>query len=152
MLINMIAAMASNRIVGKDNKLPRHYSADLQHFKKITTGQIVVMGYNTFLSLGKPLPNRRNIILAQVPVEGMEWYESIEAMIKQLTSENIDQIFIIGGASIYRQFIPMADFIYLTEIKKAYEWDTSFPAFEEGFTEVVREVNDEMDFVLYKKK
>jgi len=117
----MIAAMASNRIVGKDNKLPRHYSADLQHFKKITTGQIVVMGYNTFLSLGKPLPNRRNIILAQVPVEGMEWYESIEAMIKQLTSENIDQIFIIGGASIYRQFIPMADFIYLTEIKKAYE-------------------------------
>lgn len=92
----MIAAMASNRIVGKENKLPRHYSADLQHFKTVTSGQIVIMGYNTFLSIGRALPNRRNIILAQEPVEGMEWYESIEAMMKQLTAEDIDQIFIIG--------------------------------------------------------
>lgn len=147
----MIAAMASNRIVGKENKLPRHYSADLQHFKKITSGQIVVMGYNTFLSIGKILPNRRNIILTQEPVEGIEWYESIESMMEKITSEAIDQIFIIGWASIYRQFLPMADFIYLTEIKKAYEGDTSFPVFEEEFTEVSREEIDEMDFVLYKR-
>ncbi|MEI8008007.1 MAG: dihydrofolate reductase [bacterium] len=92
----MIAAMASNRIVGKDNKLPRHYSADLQHFKKVTSGHIVVMGYNTFLSIGRALPNRRNIILSQQPVEGVETYDSIEAMMKQLEPENIDQIFIIG--------------------------------------------------------
>ena len=96
MFINMIAAMASNRIVGKDNKLPRHYSADLQHFKKVTSGHIVVMGYNTFLSIGRALPNRRNIILSQQPVEGVETYDSIEAMMKQLEPENIDQIFIIG--------------------------------------------------------
>jgi hypothetical protein len=69
MIINMIAAMASNRIVGNKNQLPRHYSQDLQHFKKVTTGHIVVMGYNTFLSIGKPLPNRRNIILSRTPVE-----------------------------------------------------------------------------------
>ncbi|MEI7558568.1 MAG: dihydrofolate reductase [bacterium] len=117
----MIAAMASNRIVGRDNKLPRHYSADLQHFKKVTSGHIVVMGYNTFLSIGRLLPNRRNIVLYNQPVEGMETYESIEAMKKQLESEHIDQIFIIGGASIYRQFLPMAEYIYLTEIKKTYE-------------------------------
>ena len=92
----MIAAMASNRIVGKDNKLPRHYSADLQHFKKVTSGHIVVMGYNTFLSIGRALPNRRNIILSQEPVEGLETYESIESMMKHLESEDIDQIFIIG--------------------------------------------------------
>lgn len=147
----MIAAMASNRIVGKENKLPRHYSADLQHFKTVTSGQIIIMGYNTFLSIGKALPNRRNIILAQEPVEGMEWYESIEAMMKQLTAEDIDQIFIIGWASIYRQFLPMADFIYLTEIKKAYEGDTSFPEFEDEFTEVSREETDEMDFVVYER-
>lgn len=151
MQINMIAAMASNRIVGKNNQLPRHYSADLQHFKKVTSGHIVVMGYNTFLSIGRALPNRRNIILAQVPVEGMEWYDSIDAMMKQLESEHIDQIFIIGWASIYRQFLPMADVIYLTEIKKAYDWDTSFPIFENEFTEVSREQTDEMDFVVYKK-
>jgi len=92
----MIAAMASNRIVGNKNQLPRHYSQDLQHFKKVTTGHIVVMGYNTFLSIGRALPNRRNIILSQVPVERMERYDSIDAMMKQLESENIDQIFIIG--------------------------------------------------------
>jgi len=144
--------MASNRIVGKDNKLPRHYSADLQHFKKVTSGHIVVMGYNTFLSIGRALPNRRNIILSQQPVEGIETYDSIEAMMKQLQSEHIDQIFIIGWASIYRQFLPMADVIYLTEIKKAYEWDTSFPEFEHEFTEVEREQTEEMDFVVYKRK
>jgi len=148
----MIAAMASNRIVGKDNKLPRHYSADLQHFKKVTSGHIVVMGYNTFLSIGRALPNRRNIILSQQPVEGVETYDSIEAMMKQLEPENIDQIFIIGWASIYRQFLPMADVIYLTEIKKAYEWDTTFPIFENDFIEVEREQTHDMDFVVYKRK
>ncbi len=83
----------------------------------------------------------------------MEWYESIEAMMKQLQSENVDQIFIIGWASIYRQFLSMADFIYLTEIKKAYEWDTSFPEFENEFTEWERDLDTsgEMDFVIYKR-
>ena len=110
------------------------------------------MGYNTFLSIGRELPNRRNIILSKEPVEGLEIYDSIENMMKQLNTEHIDQIFIIGWASIYRQFLPMADVIYLTEIKKAYEWDTSFPEFENEFTEIEREKTDEMDFVVYKKK
>lgn len=92
----MIAAMASNRIVGNNNQLPRQYSQDLQYFKKITSGHIVVMGYNTFLSIGKPLPNRRNIVLSKEPIEGIETYASIEDMKQQLKSEHIDQIFIIG--------------------------------------------------------
>lgn len=150
----MIAAMASNRIVGNNNQLPRHYSQDLQHFKKVTTGHIVVMGYNTFLSIGKPLPNRRNIVLSKAPVEWLETYDSIEALIKQLESENVEQIFIIGWASIYRQFLPMADVMYLTEIKKDYEGDTSFPEFESEFVEVERTPDEsgEMDFVIYKRK
>ncbi len=148
----MIAAMASNRVVGKNNKLPWHYSQDLQHFKKITTGHIVVMGYNTFLSIGKPLPNRRNIVLSKKAVEWLETYTSIENMIKQLESENIQEIFIIGWASIYRQFLPIADSMYLTEIKKEYEWDTTFPEFESEFIEIEREETDEMDFVVYKRK
>ncbi len=148
----MIAAMASNRIVGKENQLPRHYPADLQHFKTITSWHAIVMWYNTFLSIGKPLPNRRNIVISQSPIEGVETYESIEAMKNQLQSEKIDQIFIIGWASIYRQFLPMADAIYLTNIKKSYEWDVSFPEFESEFTEVERETTEEMDFILYKRK
>ena len=112
------------------------------------------MGYNTFLSIGKQLPNRRNIILSKVPIEGLETYDSIDAMKKQLESEDIDQIFIIGWASIYRQFLPIADVIYFTEIKKPYEWDTSFPEFEQDFVEVERtpDESDEMDFVVYKRK
>jgi len=148
----MIAAMASNRIVGNKNQLPRYYTQDLQHFKKVTTGQIVVMGYNTYLSIWKPLPNRRNIVLSKISVEGMETYMSIEDMMKHLESEHLEQIFIIGWASIYRQFLPMADGIYLTEIKKAYEWDTSFPEFENEFIEVERKQTEEMDFVVYKRK
>lgn len=112
------------------------------------------MGYNTFLSIGKPLPNRRNIVLSKVPVEWLETYDSIEALIKQLESENIEQIFIIGWASIYRQFLPMADVMYLTEIKKDYEGDTSFPEFESEFVEAERmpDESGEMDFVIYKRK
>ena len=152
MKIHMIAAMASNRVIGKDNTLPRKYPADLQYFKKITTEQIIVMGRATFASLGKPLPKRRNIVLSKSPLEGVESYQNIEAMIKQLTSESIRQIFIIGGANTFRQFLPIADSIYLTEIKKAYDGDTSFPEFESEFNEVKREVNDEMDFVVYERK
>jgi len=111
------------------------------------------MGYNTFLSIGRPLPNRRNIVLSKAPVEGLETYTSIEDMTRQLESENIDQIFIIGWASIYRQFLPIADVIYLTEIKKAYEGDTSFPEFEQDFveTERISDESGEMDFVVYKR-
>jgi dihydrofolate reductase len=111
-----------------------------------------VMGYNTYLSIWKPLPNRRNIVLSKISVEGMETYMSIEDMMKHLESERLEQIFIIGWASIYRQFLPMADGIYLTEIKKAYEWDTSFPEFENEFIEVERKQTEEMDFVVYKRK
>ncbi|MEI7562269.1 MAG: dihydrofolate reductase [bacterium] len=144
--------MASNRVIGKDNQLPRHYSEDLKHFKEITSNHVVVMGYNTYLSIGKPLPNRRNVILSFEKVEGLECYLSIDEMLKQLESEGIQEIFIIGGASIYKQFLPLANYIYLTEIKKDYEGDTFFPVFEDEFDEVSREVHEEMDFVVYKRK
>jgi len=152
MNINMISWMASNRVIGKDNQLPRHYSEDLKHFKEITSNHVVVMGYNTYLSIGKPLPNRRNVILSFEKVEGLECYLSIDEMLKQLESEGIQEIFIIGGASIYKQFLPLANYIYLTEIKKDYEGDTFFPVFEDEFDEVSREVHEEMDFVVYKRK
>ena len=152
MIINMISWMATNRTIGNKNQLPRHYSEDLKHFKEITSNHVVVMGYNTYLSIGKPLPNRRNVILAFEKVEGLECYLSIDEMLQQLTSEGVKEIFIIGGASIYKQFLPLANYIYLTEIKKDYEGDTFFPVFEDDFDEVSREVHEEMDFVVYKRK
>lgn len=95
MIINMIAAMSFNRVIGTHNQLPRHFSEDFKHFKDLTTGKIVVMGYNTYLSIGKPLPNRRNIILTSKTVEGVETYSSIDAMIDKLTAEDVSEIWII---------------------------------------------------------
>lgn len=145
--------MATNRVIGNKNQLPRHYSEDLKHFKEITTGKIVVMGYNTYLSLGKWLPNRRNIILKNDGlVEGLEIYGSIDQFLAQAEKEKLEEVFIIGGASIYRQFLPLAHRIYLTEIKKAYIGDTYFPVFEDEFNEVSREEHEDMDFVVYDRK
>lgn len=144
--------MAKNRVIGKNNALPRHYSEDLQHFKKITTGHIIVMGYNTYLSLGRPLPNRRNIVLSKEPIEGVEYYTSIPALMEQLEKEGVSEFFVIWWAFVYQQFIDKADVLYLTEIKKEYDWDTFFPAFEDKLVEVSREIWEELDFVVYKKK
>ncbi|MDD3262255.1 MAG: dihydrofolate reductase [Candidatus Absconditabacteria bacterium] len=151
MKINIIAGMAKNRVIGKNNTLPRHYSEDLQHFKRITTGNIIVMGYNTYLSLGRQLPNRRNIVLSKEPIQGVEYYTSIPALMEKLESEGVSEFFVIGGAFVYQQFIDQADILYLTEIKKEYDGDTFFPAFEDKFVEVSREVGEELDFVVYKK-
>ncbi len=144
--------MSTNRVIGNQNQLPRHYSEDLKHFKNITTGHIIVMGYNTYKSIGKPLPNRRNIVISYELVEGVETYTGIPAMMEQLHAENISEIFIIWWAMMYQQFLPLADRIYLTEIKKAYIGDTYFPVFEDEFTEVGREIHEDMDFVIYERK
>ena len=144
--------MAKNRVIGKNNALPRHYSEDLQHFKKTTTGHIIVMWYNTYLSLGRPLPNRRNIVLSKEPMEGVEYYTSIPALMKKLESEWVSEFFVIWWAFVYQQFIDKTDILYLTEIKKEYDGDTFFPAFEDKFVEVSREVWEELDFVVYKKR
>lgn len=151
MIINIIAAMAPNRVIGKDNKLPWDYPEDLQFFKKTTSWHTIVMGRNTYLSIGRPLPNRRNVILSKEVMEGLEYYNSIESMISKLEADWVDKIFIIWGMMIYQQFIDRADFIYLTEIKKEYEGDTFFPEFEDRFHEISREENENMDFVKYQK-
>lgn len=148
----MIAAMASNRIVGKNNQLPRHYSEDLRYFKSVTLNHTVVMGYNTFLSIGKPLPQRRNIVFSKEPIEWVETYTSIEEMLQTLSAQGEDEIFVIGWVSMYTQFLPKADKIYLTEIKQPYEGDVSFPIFENEFEEIQRTAGKEMDFVVYQRK
>lgn len=152
MKINIIAGMAKNRVIGKNNTLPRHYSEDLKHFKNITTGHIIVMGYNTYLSIWRPLPNRRNIVLSKNPVEGIETYNSIPALLEKLEKEWVSEFFVIWWAFVYQQFIDKADILYITEIKKEYDGDTFFPAFEDNFEEISREVWEELDFVVYKKK
>jgi len=127
--ISIIVAIASNNAIGRDNKLLWHISADLKRFKKLTTGNTIVMGKRTFESLpAKPLPNRRSIVITDVAVEQIEgciMAYSIEEAIEKMDGEK--ENFIIGGGSVYRQFLPFANRLYLTVVKKDFEADTFFP-------------------------
>ena len=130
MTISIIVAMAANRAIGINNQLIWHNSNDLKHFKKVTSGHCVIMGHNTWLSLPgqKALPNRRNIIISDRLDEAPEGYElatSIPQAIEMVQNE--DEVFIMGGGSIYEQFLPKADRLYLTRLDKEFEADTFFP-------------------------
>lgn len=130
MKLSIIAAVAKNRAIGKGGDLIWHISNDLKHFKEITTGGCVLMGYNTYASLPgkKALPKRRNIILSSRIVtapEGFEVVSSIQQALEIL--KDVPEVFVIGGGTIYEQFLPIADKLYLTRIDKRFEADTFFP-------------------------
>lgn len=133
-MISIIAAVAENRAIGKNNKLLAYLPNDLKWFKKNTTGKDIIMGKNTFLSLPNgALPNRKNIVISDVENEsfaGCITVHSIQAAIDEAKSE---EVFVIGGASIYKQFIDKADKLYLTKIYHHFEADAFFP--EIDFTE-----------------
>ena len=128
--ISIIVAMARNRAIGKGGDLIWHLSNDLKHFKEVTSGHTVILGYKTYASLPgqKPLPKRRNIIISghlkEAP-EGFELANSILDAMKMVFNE--EEVFIIGGGMIYEQFLPMADKLYLTKIDKDFDADTFFP-------------------------
>ena len=122
-MINVIVAYDKNLAIGKDNTLVWRQSADLKRFKELTTGNTVVMGRKTFESIGKPLPNRRNIVITRqdIQIEGVEIIKSIEEI------KNIEEdIFIIGGGEIYKSCLILADRIFATEIDCEIEADTWF--------------------------
>lgn len=154
MQIILIAAMAANRVIGKDNQLPRDYPEDLKHFRKLTSGHTIVMGRKTYQSIGRPLPKRRNIVLSTSlsswDISWVEIFASIETCLKNL--ENEEKIFVIGGSEIYKQFLVYADVIELTQIKKEFDGDTFFPRFEENFDEQKRIQHEAFDFITYIKK
>ena len=127
MTVSIIVAIAKNRAIGKDNKLLWHLPNDLKHFKDVTTGHTVIMGRKTFDSVGKPLPRRRNIVVTRqdISIEGCDVVKSIEAALALCAAE--DEVFIVGGAEIYRQAIPLTNRIYLTLVDQEFDGDTFFP-------------------------
>lgn len=136
-----IVAMARNRVIGIHNQLPWHLPADLQHFKSITTGHAILMGRKTYESIGKPLPNRLNIILTRDPhyqATGCTAVQSLEAGIQVAKQQEKEHLFIIGGADIFRQTLPFISRLYLTIIHHEFTGDTYFPVFE---TEAWEETN-----------
>lgn len=127
--ISIIVAIAENLAIGKDNLLLWHISEDLKRFKRLTTGHTLIMGRNTFLSLPKgALPNRRHIVISDQEgekFEGCEMASSIEEAI-QMAGDR-DECFVIGGGMVYRQFLPVAGKLYLTQVHESFEADTFFP-------------------------
>ena len=128
-MISIIVAVAQNGVIGCENRLIWHIREDLQRFKRLTTGHPVVMGRKTFESLGRPLPKRTNVVITRqkgYAPQGVEVVHSLEEAIDRFPVS--EEIFIIGGAQIYRQAMPRADRLYLTEVYHDYEGDVCFPA------------------------
>ena len=130
-MISLIVAHSRNYVIGKDNKMPWHLPADLRYFKETTLGKTVVMGRKTFESIGKALPGRKNVVItsqANFKASNCEVLSSFEEALQLATKE---EIFIIGGATIYRQAIDYADFLYITFIDEQLEGDAFFPEWNE---------------------
>ena len=136
MRISMIAAMADQRVIGKDQKMPWHLPADLAFFKKTTLGSPIIMGRKTYESIGRPLPKRLNIIVTRNPdlkIAGCEVATSLDQAISiaKKKSPDSDEVFITGGSHLYTSFLPQADRLYLTLIDAQLEGDTFFPDYRQ---------------------
>jgi len=131
MVISIIVAIGNNRVVGINNSLPWKLPADMEHFKQLTMGKPVIMGQKTFESIGKPLPGRTNIILTRdknFKPEGCTVVYSIEEALA--AAKNFEEVMIAGGVSIYAQFLPLADRMYLTLVEGDFAGDAYFPEFD----------------------
>ncbi len=134
MSISLVAAIANNRVIGRENQLLWRIKSDLQHFRKLTLGKPVIMGRKTFESIGRPLPGRDNIIVtrdATFEAEGTFVVSSLEAALERAQIQGklreTDRIIIAGGGDIYRQTIGMADQLFITEVEMATSGDAFFP-------------------------
>lgn len=157
--LSLIAAVAANGVIGSDNALPWRLPEDLKRFKALTLGHPVIMGRRTHESIGRPLPGRRNIVIsrnAAFAAEGCETAASLESAIAACAG-TADEIFVIGGAQIYAKALPLAERLYLTEIRAEFPGDASFPAFDRDvWRETARERNPGengigFDFVVYER-
>lgn len=137
MIISMIAAMANDRIIGKDNQMPWHLPADFAWFKRCTMGKPVIMGRKTYESIGRPLPGRENIVIsrdASLAIDGVTTVVSIEDALTAIG--DVEEAMIIGGGTIYQACLPLAKRLYVTLIDAQVEGDTQFPAWSSEFKEV----------------
>ena len=128
MKLSIIVAMSENRVIGRDGDLPWHLSADLKRFKRLTMGHPILMGRKTYESIGRPLPGRRSIVIsrqADYRPEGVDVAGSLPTAIE--LCGDVDEAFIIGGASIYEQALPLANRLHLTQVLATVEGDTFFP-------------------------
>ena len=130
MRLILIAAIGKNNELGRDNRLIWHIKEDMDYFRNVTSNHNILMGKNTFLSLPKKLPNRHHIIISRTleTNEDVEIFRSIDEFLEKYSGCEED-IYVIGGASIYKEFLPLVDIMHLTEIDESFEADVFFPEF-----------------------
>ncbi|MFT4414118.1 dihydrofolate reductase [Fredinandcohnia humi] len=134
MMISLLFAMDKNHLIGKDGDLPWRLPADLAYFKRVTMGHPVIMGRKTYVSIGRPLPGRENIIVTRdlnYEADGCKVIHSIEEIVK-LNNERNEELFVIGGAEIFKEILPFTDRLYITEIEEEFEGDVFFPIFNKS--------------------
>lgn len=158
MSLSIIAAMSANRVIGINNTIPWKLPEDLKYFKKLTLGKSIIMGRKTFESIGRALPSRENIVMTQqqtYQVQGVKVAHSLKEAIE--LAEN-PEIFIIGGAEIYKQSLPLVETVYLTLIEKNFDGDAYFPKLDLKVWQLVQEENHYSEsekfaykFQIYKK-
>lgn len=147
-IISAIVAMSENHVIGVDNQLPWHLPSDLQHFKSLTTGHPILMGRKTYESIGRPLPNRTNIVItrdASFSAPGCVVVTSIGEAIAHAKAKNSPEIFIIGGAEVYKQLLPVIQRIYLTVVHDEFEGDAFFPDLDSRVWKQVKREAHEAD-------
>lgn len=156
--ISIIAAVARNGVIGRDNAMPWHLPDDLKRFRALTTGHPIIMGRRTHESLGRPLPERRNIVISRDPAFVAPGCEAMPALDAALAAcAGASEVFIIGGAQLYAAALPLADRLQLTEIEADFEGDTRFPPFDRRqWCETARErgraeADFGYDFVTYER-
>ncbi|OIR18149.1 dihydrofolate reductase [mine drainage metagenome] len=159
--LSLIVAMAKNHTIGINNTLPWRCPEDLKHFKALTMGHHMIMGRKTFDSIGKPLPGRTTVVVTRntdLQIEGCQIAHSLKEAIAACTGD--DEIFIVGGAELYRQAVTLADTLYITEIQQDVDGDAYFPEFDRNaWRETARAVGSQetpqplnFHFVTYRRK
>ncbi len=152
-MINIIAAMTKDGVIGKGNALPWNIPDELKNFRKLTQGHPIIMGSRTFESIGRPLPNRHNIVLGapDLQIENVDVCHSVQQALSIAQADTKD-IFVIGGAYTYAQFLPIADFLYLSYIKQNYQGDVFFPEVTWAHWEVSEHIDYlDFEFFIYKR-
>jgi len=138
-ILSLIVATANNNIIGKDNAMPWHLTADLAYFKKVTLGKPIIMGRKTYESIGRPLPGRRNIVIsrdANYCAKGVDTVTSVEKALALVDgsaeTDAVAEVMVIGGGAIYKHCLPNADRLYVTHINASIDGDTQFPNYDNG--------------------
>lgn len=157
MRIALIVAMSENGTIGDKGKIPWHISDDLKRFKRLTMGHPIIMGRKTYESIGKPLPGRTNIVLTRsprfaAPPEVFK-FESLDAALDHCRRQGNELVFIVGGSEVYRQTLPVADKLFITEVHQRVTGDTKFTGYDRSqWIETARENGPECSFVEYERR